>query len=485
MAGRACWVIDFRPIGAVPGRNLYRGTVWVDRELSVRVRMRVSQVGLEGAVLSNEEIYDYEPLDAAGDRTSWSQASYVLPLRISGQQTLSVLSITLPIELETITSEVRINGEGFERRRQAVLDSESTMVRETDEGLRYLRKDNEGNRQVESKLDSDRLFLIGGVFWDDSVDFPIPLAGVNYLDLDVGSKGSQFNLFFAGALLNGSYANPRLFGSRWNAGASVNGVFFQGTDKLFRDGADVPDEYVKRRNSAIRAFVSRPFAEFFNLDLTYRLRHVDYDRADETADDFVVPQDTLVNTFRLGLQYNRVGYRVGLSGSTNHRTDWEFWGLPGNDEYSPDQADYLRWRAVFAKTWWLPKFRKLAVTLEHLDGQDLDRFSGYDFGLFGSASVAGYPSGLVRGQRAEAVHLTGGVNYFDRIRVEVEADAVWATNEFTGLDNELLAGIGVGGTLTLPAQFIVNFDIGYAVAGPGKGKVAMRVFFLRLFPGKR
>jgi hypothetical protein len=301
----------------------------------------------------------------------------------------------------------------------------------------------------------------------------------------VGSKGSQFNLFFAGALLNGSYANPRLFGSRWNAGASVNGVFFQGTDKLFRDGAEVPEEAVKRRASAIRAYVSRPFAEFFNLDLVYRLRHVDYDRADDAADDFVVPQDTFVNTFRLGLQYNRVGYRIGLSGSTNHRTDWEFWGLPNNDEYSPEQADYLRWRAVFAKTWWLPKFRKVAVTLEHLDGHNLDRFSGYDFGLFGSASVAGYPSGLVRGQRAEAVNITGGINYFEKIRVEVEADAVWATNEFTGLDNELLAGIGVGGTLTLPAQFIVNFDIGYALAGPGQGKFALRVFFLRLFPGRR
>ena len=53
----------------------------------------------------------------------------------------------------------------------------------------------------------------------------------------------------------------------------------------------------------------------------------------------------------------------------------------------------------------------------------------------------------------------------------------------TGLDNELLAGIGVEGTMTLPWQLIMNFEVGYAVAGPGKGGIALRVFFLKLFPG--
>ena len=49
--------------------------------------------------------------------------------------------------------------------------------------------------------------------------------------------------------------------------------------------------------------------------------------------------------------------------------------------------------------------------------------------------------------------------------------------------HELLAGIGLEGTMTLPWQLIMNFEAGYAVAGPGKGNVALRVFFLKLFPG--
>ena len=60
---------------------------------------------------------------------------------------------------------------------------------------------------------------------------------------------------------------------------------------------------------------------------------------------------------------------------------------------------------------------------------------------------------------------------------------MWASNTMTGLDNELLAGIGLEGTMTLPWQLIMNFEAGYAIAGPGKGNIALRVFFLKLFPG--
>ena len=62
---------------------------------------------------------------------------------------------------------------------------------------------------------------------------------------------------------------------------------------------------------------------------------------------------------------------------------------------------------------------------EHLDGSNLDRFSGYDFGMFGDASVSGYQSGLVRAEKANGAHLLAGINYFEKIRFDLKADAVW------------------------------------------------------------
>jgi hypothetical protein len=481
---RDCWVIDFKPIAPGPGRSLYQGTVWVDREIFARVRTRATQVGLEGEVLSNEETVFFRPLDESGSPTAWSRDSFILPLRTVGQQTLSILSVTLPVERESNLSDIRINGDDFDTNREISLASDATMVRDTDDGLRYLRRNASGERVVDEKSDTNRLFLVGGVFWDESVDYPLPLAGLNYLDLDFKNTGNQLNVFFAGALLNVAMSDPSLFSSRWNAGATANGIFFKRTDELYRDGVVVPEEEVTSRTASGSVFVGRPLATFLTADLTYGFRHEKYGSSDETSGDFVVPQDTWTHTLEAGLTYAREGYRVGLSGSFNTRSDWEFWGLPENLEYDPDQKDFTRWRATFAKTWWLPKFRNITVSAEHLDGENLDRFSGYDFGIFGDSTVAGYQSGLVRAHRANGLHLSAGVNYLDRIRFDAEVDAVWASNDTTGLDNELLSGFGVGGSLTLPWQLVTNFEIGYALTGPGEGNFAARIFFLRLFPRK-
>jgi hypothetical protein len=481
--GRDCWILDFKPIETAPGRSLYQGTVWVDREVYTHVRTRAVQIGLEGEVLSNEETYYFSPVDENGRPAPWSNQAFVLPLRISGQQVFSILNTTLPVEVENRFTEIRINGGDFDDNREAALASDETMVRDTDEGLRYLPKDKTGHRVVEKEFDSSRLFLVGGVFWDASVDYPLPLLGVNYLDLDLKGSGAQSNVFFAGAFLSANIADPDFFGSRWNAGANFNGVFFKGRDELYRDGAVVPDEELKQRSGTFNLFVGRPLAKFLSLELKYRANYQQFFRSDNTADDFVLPKDTFTHIFKAKFDYNRSGYRVAVAGSHHQRTNWEFWGLPDNDEYSPDQKDYQRWQVNLAKSWWLRDFRKIALALEYLDSADTDRFSGYDFGLFGEPTVAGYPSGLVRAEKAVGGHLSGGVNYLELIRVTARADALWATNRATGLDKELLAGIGLGGTVTLPWQLIMNFDLGYALTGPGKGDIAVRVFFLKLFPG--
>jgi len=481
--GRDCWVLDFKPIEAAPGRSLFQGTVWVDREIYTHVRTRAVQIGLEGEVLSNEEIYHFSPVDENGQPAPWSREAFVLPLRISGQQVFSLLNATVPVEVDNRFTEIRINGDDFDANREAALASDATMVRDTDDGLRYLNKEKTGERVVETEFDSSRLFLVGGVFWDESVDYPLPAIGINYLDFDFKNTGAQVNAFFAGAFLAANIADPDFLGSRWNAGASLNGLFFKGKDELYRDGIVVPEEEVKRRGGNFGLSLGRPLAKFLSLELGYRVRYRQFFRSDDTAVDFVLPQDTFTHVFKGSLDYNRSGYRVALEGDVNRRADWEFWGLPENTDYTQDQQQYERWQLTVAKTWWFDKFHKIGLVLEYLDSKATDRFSGYDFGLFGDVTVGGYPSGLVRAEQAMGAHLNGGINVFEIIRATAGVDAVWASNQATGLDNELLAGISIGGTVTLPWQLIMNFDAGYALTGPGKGDIAVRVFFLKLFPG--
>lgn len=479
--GRECWAVEFEPASAVePGQSLYQGTVWIDRELYTRVKTRALQVGLTGDVISNEETAYFTPVGLDGQPTTWAEATqgFVLPTRTVGNQLLSVLNSATQLEMETVLTDIQINPDNFEEMLEAVRASDATMVRDTDAGLRYLIKGEDGERMVQEQLDNDRLFLAGGVFFDESVDFPVPLAGINYLSLDFRGTGNQVNLLFAGPLLTANLAEPRLFGSKWDAGINVFGFFLPTGDERFRDGVEILGEEVESTNLRTAFFLGRPLGAYTKIDFTYAAGWRDFGRADDTDDAFILPQDTLTHTLATSLTYTRNGYRLSLGGDVNLRDDWAFWGLPGNTEFDSDQEEFSRWQISVAKTWWLPKFRKIGIELEHLGGENLDRFSKYDFGLFGDADVAGYPNGLIKAEEVNGLHLNYGINIGNAVRVEIEGDAVWATDELFDLDNELLAGIGFEGTVPGPWGTLLNFEVGVAVAGPSDD-VAGRIVFLK------
>lgn len=478
--GREAWVIDFAPAGPGESGKLYQGSVWVDKQIYARLRTRAVQIGLEGEVLSNEETLYYTPIDATGNPAPWSPESYVLPLRLVAQQILSIVNATTVVERETLLTNVKVNGPDFEEARDQVADSEVTMVRDTEKGLRYLVKNDQGERVVQEGFDTGKLFVAGGVFYDDAIDYPLPLAGVNYFNFDFKGTGKQFNVFFAGALLVADVAEPRLFGSKFDAGVDVFALAVPTTDTLYRDDREVNAEDVEQRVGNVGFKLGRPLGNFVKLNAEYEILSLGYDKADDTADEFVLPSDNFLHSLELSANYARSGYRFSVAGSYSRRSKWDFWGLPENPDFSEEKQDFLRWEARASKNWYLPSFQKLGLEFDYSSGSDLDRFSKYQFGFFGGTRVHGYQSGRVRATEVFASHVSYGFEIGQAFRLEGIADAALATDEDTGLDRELLAGLGVQGTFIGPWQTIVNLDLGVPVAGPDDGFVLYLVF-LKLF----
>ncbi len=483
--GRDCWVVEFRPSGSPDESKLYRGRVWIDKQIYARVRSRAVQLGLEGEVLSNEEILHYAPVDASGQPAPWSNDSFILPLKLTGQQLISVVNATTLVERETELSNVTVNGPGFEDQRAAVMDSDVTMVRDTDKGLRYLvKKEGTEGRVVQETFDTSRLFAIGGVFYDDSLDYPLPLAGANYLDFNYRGTGNQLNLFFAGALATVNYADPRLAGSKWDLGGNAFLLAVPTTDKQYRDGVEQPGEEVEGRTGNVSIKVGRPLGNFVKLGAEYQASYRAYKTTSNTAASFEAPSDHVLHTAELKARFARSGYSLNLSGSYSRRSTWEPWGAPGNPEYSPDQKDYLLWKAALAKSWYLPKFQKIGVEIDSVGGSDLDRFSKYGFGFFGDTRVHGFPSGQVRAEKATLGHLSYGFEIGEVFRIEAVGDVALATDSVSGLDNDLLAGAGIQGTFLGPWETVINLDVGVPVEGTDHGLVAY-VVFLKLFDWDR
>ena len=477
---RDCWVVDFAPNGPADGKRLYQGTVWIDLKLSARVRTRAVQLGLEGDVLSNEETFFYQPLDGAGKATSWSSESFVLATRSVAQQLLSVVNQSTLVEKETRLENLLLNAEGFDSRRAAVFASESTMVRDTEAGLRYLVKDESGERVVKQGFDSSKLFLLGGVFYDDSLAYPLPIGGVNYLDLDFRKRGQQLNAFFAGALGIVNWADPSVAGSRFDAGANAFFFALPTEDQVFRDGDEVPAESVTSQVARVGLTVGRPVGSFFKWSANLGAEYRRYDDAEDTAKGFRIPSDGVTTSLGLEGKYARAGYVFSAAGALNQRSEWEPWGFVGNPEYDAEAKDYATWQVGVGKTWHLAGFKKFGADVVYVSGSDLDRFSKYEFGFFGDTRVHGFQTDRVRAAEAIATHVRYGFEVGELFRLDGILDAALATDERAGLDNELLAGVGIQGTFLGPWQTIVNVDVGVPIAGPDDG-FALYIAFLKLF----
>ncbi len=481
---RDCWVIDFEPgeDSAATERKLQRGTVWVDREHFGRVRMRTVQLGLTGDVLSNEETVNFRPVDAQGAEQPWTPDAFWLPLHTEGQQIFTILNESLVVEREGHFRELRINAEDFETARRQVLDSEVTMVRDTEQGLRYLTKNREsGEREVQEEFDTSKLFLVGGVFYDDAADFPLPLAGVDYLDLDFRDSGRQLNVFFAGVLLQASISEPSLFGSRFDAGVGAFALGIGLTDETFVDGEEAPSQDVEFRPASIEFEGGRAIGSHFRLGFEYQITRLDYSRADDTADDFTLPSDHLIHSVELLGRYSRNGYRLTLAGSYNQRDEWDAWGTPDQvASFDPETDQFYRYRVQLAKNWFLPKFQKIGAEVAWVGGENLDRFTRYEFGSFSDTRIHGYQSSSVRAEEAALGHLSYGLNVGDVFRLEGLLDMALASNDATGLDQEFLAGVGLSGGFLGPWGTLMRVDAGVAVAGPDDG-FGIELLFLKLF----
>jgi len=347
--------------------------------------------------------------------------------------------------------------------------------------LVFMRVDEEsGERVVQEELDPFRRFLVGGVFYDESQDFPIPLAGINWLWFDFKDRGIQANIFFAGALANVAITDPSFLDSKWDAGIDAFGLALPGTDTLYRDGDEILEEDVEFIRPNIDFKLGRPIGNFTKLELEYELAYVNFSRGDDTAGDFDVPSDHLSHGLTLTGRYNRAGYRFRLEGSRHLRGEWEPWGFAGNPDYEADKDEFTRWNVGLGKTWHLPKFLKFGAEVEYVDGSNLDRFSKYEFGVFSDVRVHGYQSDKVRAEEAFAAHLTYGFDLAQLLRLEIAGDAVFASDEATGLEDDLLAGLSLNGTDRGPWGTLVNFDIGVPVAGPADDLV-INAAFLKLF----
>jgi len=471
-AGRKSYVLAFSPRAAAAHKSLFRGRAWIDQETFDLLRTEAIQSNPGGEILSNEEIAEFTP---AAD-------GFPLATTISGQTTMSTAGSVTVVEKTTRLIGVRFNPAGFEDDRQAVRASAMVMVKETDRGIRYfepVKGEPAGTRRIREGLEPGRLFGLAGVFADDSLAFP--LLGINYLNFNLGGKGAQTNVFFGGALISANLTEPHLFGTKFDLGADLFAIAIKSNEDVFRGGKSDKSQRVRTRPASFQLNLGHPLGDFFKASFRYRYLYNSYENASETAPDFRIPSSGATHGMIAELRYDRLGYGLSAEYGIYRRSRWEFWGKSDGSDYDPDSKRFAAWKLSAVKEWSLPDFQKFRLEASYLDGQNLDRFSKYSFGFFGSTRVSGFKSGAVRIDKAVIASGTYGLSIASVFRLDLTVDHAWATDRASGYHGTGFTGASLGGNTNGPWQTIVQYSVGVPLQGPEKNGFVLYLVLLKLF----
>ena len=489
LAGYQVYEVRFEPPpDAADELPLYRGTVFIDKHTWARVRLSMIQLNLAGEVLSNEERVDFQPFDrsthapmtAAQVAASDPRSLHWLPVDIKAEQVISAAGRATPVQRQTNFTEFRIEPQDFEVAHERVSASEARMIRETTEGARYLEKRGDGERVVKEGFDTSQLFMVGGIHHDAGLEFPVvPLGGVDYFNFNLFDKGIQANVFFAGVMVAANATHPNVANTRTNVGVDFFGIAIPFENTMHRDGDERPTEGVKVLPLVLTARAGHPIFNFGKVDLSFTAAHLTYQRGEETSSDFAIPSDTFLFGPTLSAQYTRWGYNLALSWDHTTRSTWEPWGNLA--EYDEEQKSFSRFTASLGKSFYLPRFQRIGVDVNYLDGWRLDRFSKYELGFFGAQRVHGVRSGSVRAEKAVIGHLSYGFVFSEQFRIEAFYDHAVLDDTTAGYRREPFQGLGIAGQTVGPYGTLMRLDIGKTVGRNAQDGFVANVVFLKLF----
>lgn len=489
LLGYRTYEVRFEPPKNAPAElPLYRGTVWIDARTWARVRISMVQLHLTGEVLSNEERVDFVPFSrdthmqlAAEEAAKTDPRALIwLPIEVGAQQVVSAAGRANVVQRSTSFTNFRLDPPEFTNLLAQASASDARMVRETEAGLRYLEKRGSGERVVKEGFDTSQLFMVGGVHHDAGLTYPVvPLGGIDYFNFNLFNKGIQTNVFFAGVVVAANATHPNVANTRTNIGVDFFGIGVPTENTMYRDGEEDRSETVKALPLGLTLRAGHPVFGFGKFDVSFGVSHFTYQRAEDTAPSFAVPSDTFVFNPGASFTYARKGYTFSSFYDYSRRSEWEPWGNLA--EYDPAQKSYARFGASFGKSFYLPKFQRVGLDFNYLDGTRLDRFSKYELGFFGSQRVHGVRSGSVHAEQAFIGHLSYGFVFSDQFRMEAFYDHALIDDSGASLKRAPFQGLGIAGQTVGPYGTLLRLDIGKTIGRNAQDGFVANVVFLKLF----
>ena len=452
--GRNCYVIEFFPS---PGQNIQdvSGRVWIDKETYEKKQIRIIQKKMTPPQVSNEEYDRYSSFEFNGKK-------FTILSGIKAQQIFTVIGQTITAEKEVYFTNLKLNRDDFDSVLEEALKSDSPILQDTEKGFKYLHKNKDGTRTIKMEEKTGHLAAVGGAYYDESLDTPMPFAGIDYFDYNYKKKKIQVNLLVAGPVDSISISKSDILPK---FDFSLSGLFFLFSfkDRYYQNGIEQEGQELKTMTQNIYTSLGYRVTQFSNLKLSLDGKYLNFKTTDKTNDNFKKPKSHFDWGYGLSYEYSRRGWQFAGEYEGHKRSSWEDWGYGYSEEIIDKDKDYLLWDVSFGKTFYLPKFQKIGVSLAYLDGKDLDRFSKYRFTYMGSKSLSGFTGSGIRFDKGYVARTLYAFDIAKVVRFSASLDYGKIKQNKDDENWQNHTGLGVSGTISGPWGTVCSLDVGWAI----------------------
>jgi hypothetical protein len=136
------------------------------------------------------------------------------------------------------------------------------------------------------------------------------------------------------------------------------------------------------------------------------------------------------------------------------------------------------------KEWYFENFQKLRAEVNVMGGADLDRFSKFQFSLFGNDRLSGFAGTGVRFDEGLIGRVGYSFNLFEVIKLDALAESGWVRDEIAFDGTRNFSGVGFTANFVGPWKTVYTVNYGYAVASDIPDLQGSQEFFvlvLKLF----
>lgn len=477
ISGILCFVVGFEP--KVRTEALYSGKIWIDGTTFRQVKQYLTERGVNSNVLVNVETQYYELVrDEKGNE-------FNLLRSLSAQQLLNAAGRDFVLQRIVQFSDYAINSATFSGALEAEHSSRDPMFRDTDQGLRSLRKKNDERVVVDQNAKRIKS-VVAGAMYGGTFNFPIPFLGTSTVNFDFHHTGAQLSTFFAGPILISDLSKQFRPKFRLAFDLALSGL--PGQNRIYGNNTELLQGEVWTWEQTVGVRVSWQAATHLSVTGSNYFAYDNFLRTYQAVEQYRMPRNGLNILPGVEIKYSRDGYVFDAQVTRGERIGWRPFGCvslaqsaPGcgtpSTNQSPNpppenalliqrpQSAFTLYSADLNKDYYIRKFTKGGWDISYWGGNQLDRFSRYFPSFLTSPRLHGIPPGTDSFDAIAMANVHYGFNVMDLVKV----DGMYAYARARNLDESprfrKFDGLELNVNTPAPFGTLLQGTVSYALDG--------------------